>query len=122
MNDAVRVRLFQRLGDLYRQPNGFARRQRALNGFPLDVFHHQIVRTDVVKLADVRMVKRSDGAGFVAESFRVLALESFDGYGAVDTSVEGLPHLAHTTRADVGEQLIGAQPGADAPGNHRAEL
>ena len=40
-------------------------------GVALDVLQHQIVRADVVDLADVRMVERGDRARFLVEAVGV---------------------------------------------------
>ena len=46
-----------------------------LRRLPLDQLHDQVIRSDVVELADVRMIQRGDGAGFDFESIG----ESFGG-------------------------------------------
>ena len=42
---------------------------RGLDGRALDEFHDEVIRPDVVELADVRMVQRGDGPGFTLEAF-----------------------------------------------------
>ena len=38
---------------------------RAARGLALDQLHHHIARFDIEQRADIRMVQRGDGAGFV---------------------------------------------------------
>ena len=67
VHDALGVSLRQRTRDLrsiqqrrrYRQRTAL---QDLRDGFPFDQFHHQIIRPDVVKRADVRMIQRRNGA------------------------------------------------------------
>ena len=61
------VRFFQRACDLDSEPDGFVSPKRALRGFALDVFHHQIIRPDVVNLANMRMIERGNGVSFLLE-------------------------------------------------------
>ena len=72
MQDAARVRFFERRGDLNRQTDRVVRGQRALERLALDVLEHQVVRPDVVDLADVRMIERGDRARFLLEPLAVL--------------------------------------------------
>ncbi len=46
-------------------------------------FQHQIVRSHVVYLADVRMVQGGDTASFFCEAFDVLALQPLNGHDTV---------------------------------------
>ena|SRR6187551_2348281 len=80
----------------------------------LDVLHHQIIRSDVIQLADVWVIERCDRAGLALESLGVLGLEALDCDDTIDSRVAGLPHLAHATRAKRSGQLVGAKsvPGA----------
>jgi len=75
----------------------------------LDVFHHQVVRTDVVDLADVRMIQLGDGFGFAFKAFAEGGLGDFDGYDAVQARIAGAVDLAHAARADGGEDFVGAE-------------
>ena len=75
-------------------------RQRPLQRRALDELHHQVIRPDVVELADVRMIQRRHGARFALEAFGELLLGDLDGDDAVEPRVARLPHLAHAARAD----------------------
>ena len=70
---------------------------------------HQVIRTDVVDLADVRMIQRGDGASFLLKPRAMLALEPLDGDDAIQACVASLPDLAHAARANVRKNLIRAE-------------
>ena len=68
MQDVFVVRFLERRRDLDRQSERVLGRQGPMSGMSLDVLHDQVVRTDVVDLADVRMVQRGDRPGLALES------------------------------------------------------
>ena len=72
-------------------------------------FHHQVVGSDIIELADVGMVQGRDGAGFVFEALGEALLGDFDGDSAVEARVASLPHLAHPALAEGREKLVGAE-------------
>ena len=79
---------------------------RAFQRSALDVFHHQVIGADIVKLADVGMVQRSHGPGFLFEALGELLLRNLDGDRAVEPRVPGLPHFSHPARAQRREDFI----------------
>ena len=66
------VRLFQRTRDLDRQPHGLVQGKRALERLAFDVLKDQVIRPDIIELANVGMVQRRNRAGFSFESVAVL--------------------------------------------------
>ena len=66
----------------------------------LDVLEHQVIRADVVDLADVGMIQRGDRARLLLEPRVMLALQPFDRDDAIQAGVAGFPHLAHAAGAD----------------------
>jgi hypothetical protein len=68
VENAAAVRRFQGACDLERQWQCLFGRHRSPWGLAVDVLEHQIPGADVVKLADVRMIQRSDRACFIFES------------------------------------------------------
>ena len=69
MHDALFVRGFECAGDLARDLQRLIQRNRALPDSlrqrrPLHQFHHQVVGSHVVKVADVEMIQRGDGVNF----------------------------------------------------------
>ena len=63
----------------------------------------------------MRMIQRSNGAGFALEAgAQILALgdvfrQDLDGDGAVEASVARLVDFAHSSSADRGEDFVGAE-------------
>lgn len=113
--------LVQGLGDLHavakhlvdrKWPARDALRER----FTLQQFHDQVVVTDVIERADVRMVELRDGLGLALEPkpelrvLRELRRQNLDGHAAVEPRVASLPHLTHAARANARDDLIRAEP------------
>src|SRR4051794_22377891 len=109
MDDASGMRLFECRGDLYSQPQGFVWRQRTSQRLTFYVFHHQIIRTDVIELADMRMIQSGDSTGFALESLGMLGLQPLDGHYAIQPCVASFPHLAHAALADGGKDFVRAK-------------
>src|SRR5215469_17704073 len=97
-----------------RNAQSLLRFDRAPQWRSLNVFHHQIVRADVVQSADVRMIERRNSARFALESFTVRRTEDLDCDGSVQTSVSGFPDFSHPARTDGGKDLIGTKLVADS--------
>jgi hypothetical protein len=67
------------------------------------------IRADIVELTDVGVVESGDSVGFAFEAFGKLGVGDFDGNGAVETGIAGLPDLAHAAPAERGEKLVGTE-------------
>ena len=65
----------------------------------LHEFHHDVVRPDIVELADVGMVEGRDRPGFPLKTRGEFVLGDFDGYDTIEPCVARLVYLAHTTGA-----------------------
>ena len=74
-----------------------------------DVLHHQVIRTDVMERADVRMIQRGDGASFLLKTRRVLALELFNRDDTVQPRVTRLLNLAHAARTNRRKDFVRAE-------------
>ena len=85
------------------------RRQRPADRLALEVFEHQVVRADVVHLADVRVVERGDRVRLALEALEVLGGHLFDGDDAVEARVAGSIDFAHAAGADDGFDFVGAE-------------
>jgi hypothetical protein len=72
MCDALLVRGFERVTYLRCDSQSFIKRHRPFGRLALDKLHHQIIRADVVNLADVGMIQRGDRFGFTLETLREL--------------------------------------------------
>ena len=79
---------------------------------------HAVLFAHVVERADVRVVQAADGLGFALEAFPALRVvcevfgKDLDGYRAVQTSVGGSIHLAHTTCANLRRDFVWAKSGS----------
>src|SRR5215831_14889394 len=99
MRDALTVGGSESFENLASVRDGLVERHRALQRLALDVFHHQVIGTDIVNLADVRMVQSSYGAGFLLEARGELLFRDFDRDGAIEAAVASFPNVAHSARA-----------------------
>jgi len=100
----------QSVGDLHRHIQQFTNVVDRRNRRPLDKLHDQVVRPDVVELADIGMIQRGDGAGFPLEALAEILVRNLDGDGAIEARVARTIHLAHTARAHGRGDLIRPQP------------
>ena len=111
MHDRLIMRCVQSQRDLPREAERFLHRHRPLpdpfpEGRPLDVLHDQIIGTNVVERADVGMVQRGDGLGFLLKASAETNQRSLDGDVAIQPRVTGTPHLTHTAPADGREYFV----------------
>ncbi len=84
-----------------------------------DILHDQVGKAvplaDIVQAANVWMVERGNGAGFALKpvmgigALREFRANHLDGNGSAQSSVAGTKHLAHSTFAKLGKDLIGAK-------------
>jgi len=66
------VRRVQGIADLPSVLHRSIERQWAFKWRAVDELHHQVIRADVVELADMRMIQRGDEARFARETIGVL--------------------------------------------------
>jgi hypothetical protein len=93
---------------------------RPLERRALDVLHYQIVRTNVVKLADVGMVECRYRARFALEALRKLFFYNFDCNSAIQSRVASTIDFAHASGANGFEEFISAQPSSGSQGHRRS--
>src|SRR5712691_13020430 len=72
MRDALVVRSAESIGNLPRDAQSLIERHWSRGRLALDELHHQVIRADVVNLADVGVIQRGDGFGFTFKAFREL--------------------------------------------------
>jgi hypothetical protein len=77
--DRFAMRGFERAGQLNCRLQRQIERQRILDFCTVDVLHDEIVGTDVVNLADVRMIQCRDGPGLALEALAKFFGRCFDG-------------------------------------------
>ncbi len=73
-----------------------------------------IVRTYVVKVADVGMVQRGDGSRLSFKAFCEIALRDLDRDDPIQARVAGLPHLSHAAGAERRKDFIRSEFVADS--------
>ncbi len=109
MENPLGMRGFQSSGDLQSRSHGVGFGHGPLEGRAFDILEHQIIRADVVNLADVRMVERRDGSGFLLETRAMVTFQPFDGDVTIQTRVSGSIDFAHAARANRRKNLIRAE-------------
>src|ERR1700686_5025801 len=100
MRDALTVRGVERIADLRGAFQSLIQREGSFKRLTFDVLHHQVIWSDVVKLADVRVIQRRHGASLAVESFTELALSNLKRDDAIQPRVAGFVHLSHAARSD----------------------
>jgi hypothetical protein len=99
----------ERGGDLGGQAHGLIDSLRSLKRTAINVFEHQVVRADVVNLADVRMIDRGDGAGFPHEARAMSFVQALDSDDTVEPRIAGLPDLTHAACTNGREDFVGTE-------------
>ncbi len=83
MHDAVGMGRVERVGRLHGVLERGPHRQRPAQGFPFDVFQHQVVRPDIEQGANMRMVQGGHGARLPFEAVGESLAGDLDGHIAV---------------------------------------
>ncbi len=109
VDDAFAVRCVEGVEDLPGVLDGFVHWQRAFERSAVDQFHHQVIRADVVDLADVRMIQRRDGAGLAFKTVREFGLQNFHTDITVQPCVTRFPHFTHAAFTDRRDDFIRAE-------------
>jgi hypothetical protein len=73
------------------------------------ILHHQIVRPNIVQMADIWMIQRSDCLGFALKALRKLRGGNFDRNIAIQAWIARPIYLTHATCADKRKDLVGPQ-------------
>ncbi len=111
VKDPALVRRVQGVGDLGRQPYRFVLCNPISKWFPLEILEDEVIGSDVVDLANVRMVNRGDGARFALKPVRIVSDQPLDRDRAIQASIVRLVDLAHTARADQRLNFVRAESG-----------
>ena len=121
MNDAAAVGFFEGVRDFDGDFYGFISGERlaceaSVERLAFEVLHDEevdsILRADVVKDADVRMLQAGNGFGFAIETGAQFGVgaevrrKNFDGNDALETSVAGFVDLSHAAGADGGLDFV----------------
>jgi len=75
----------------------------------LHQFHHEIVRTNVVNRADVRVVEVGNGPDFPLKSVAEFVIRDLDGDSAAQARVARPVYLSHTAIGKMRFDLVGSE-------------
>ena len=118
------MRVGQGGGDLRGVAECLVDRQRAIfqpggDGVALEQFHHQVVRADVVKRADVGMIQRRNRTGLALEAVAEPLVGELDGDGPAEARVDGAKDFAHAALAEFAFDPVGSEASAGVQHGHR---
>ncbi len=113
MNDPLGVSGFERGSDLPGEAQNRGRRKRLPlfrgdNRRSANTLHDQIVRTDIVNLADI-MIQRCDCFGFALEPLAKTRAGNFDSDLPIQTCVLGQVHFSHPAHANGRQDFVRAE-------------
>src|SRR5690349_12242573 len=100
VKNAAFVRGVQCVRNLARQPHRFVWSNRTSERFSLEILEDEVVGSDVVDLANVWMVDRSDGARFALKPAHIAGDPPLDRDRGIQAFIVRLVDLAHPARAD----------------------
>jgi hypothetical protein len=121
MDDALAMRLVERVGDLAGDLQRLVERERPFleprgQRLALEMRHDQIVRAvtlaDVVDAADVGMIQGGDRAGLALETRPQIGIigdltgQHPDGNRSIEARVAGFVNFAHSARTECAQNLI----------------
>ena len=126
MDDAVAVRVGERIGNLNRVAQDLVQGQCAASDplgqrFALEILHDDeldaVLLTDVIQGTDVRMIDLGDGARLAGKALgpggRARAgRQHLERHGAIEARIAGAIHLPHSAGAKRAGDFISAQTGA----------
>src|SRR5215467_14912640 len=100
MRDAFPVRGIQCVQHLSGIFDGLFQRKRTSQRSAVDELHDEIVGTDIIEMANVRMVQRSNDARFLSEALAKLAGANLDCDRTAEPCVGRAVDFTHTARSD----------------------
>jgi hypothetical protein len=104
------VRGVERFANLDRIFQRWIEGQWSLERRTLDVLHHQIIRTDIMQRADVRVIQCRDDARFAFEALGEFGFGDFQRDDAVQSRIAGFVHFTHAPCTHGREDFIWPQP------------
>jgi hypothetical protein len=119
MHDPAPVRRIQRIEYLFRVFDCFIERQRTSKRLAVDVLHNEVVGSDIMERADVRMIQGGNGARLTLKALAELGRRNLDGDGAPEPCVTRLPYLAHASCADGRQDFIRSEASSGRARHHR---
>ena len=99
MRDAFVMSGFERAAMPSASRTASGRSQRPARRSAVDVLHDDVIRADIVNLADIGMIQRGDGFGFPLEAFGKPGVGNLDGHIAIEPRIARFPHRSHAAGA-----------------------
>jgi hypothetical protein len=79
----------------------------------MDVLHDEIIRADIIEMANIGMTQRSNCSRLAFEAFRELLLGDFDSDIAAESGIVGLINLSHAAFTQLGSNTVMGDCGSD---------
>src|SRR6516164_7499936 len=104
MDDALRMCCSQRVCDLRRIADALFNRnlspfQSGCESFTLDQFHNEIIGSQVIERANVRMIQRRNSKRFTVKAIIKMLAAGLDRDRAAQTCIDGSKYFAHSPSA-----------------------
>jgi hypothetical protein len=116
--DPAPVCRVQRIEYLLRVFDRFVERQRTSERSAFDVLHNQVVRSDIMERADVRMIQGGNGTRLTLKALAELRRRNLDRDSAPEPCVASLPYLAHATCTDGRQDFVRSQVSSGRARDH----
>ena len=117
MDDPFAMRCIQSVTDLRPKFHDFLDRQRTLQRLAFDAFHYEVVGTEIVECADMRVIQGRYGTRLALEACAEFLAADLNGDGSIQAGIMGSVHFAHTALADGRQDLVRSQPGSRSLGH-----
>src|SRR6266545_1247806 len=109
MRDSPAMRGVERIADLRRVAQHGLDRKGSVKRLPVNVLHDEVIGSDVVECANIRMIQVRDRPRLALEPVAEPLTAHFDGDSSSQTRVAGAIHLAHAARAQQSLDLVRSQ-------------
>src|SRR5689334_6511836 len=109
MCDPSLMRGFKRIQNLCRVLDGAFHRNGSLKRGALRKLQNQIIRANVMKLTNIRMIQSCRCAGFSLKSVSELHLGELKSHGSAEPRIARAIHFSHASSSDKRNDLVGAE-------------
>src|ERR1700747_1910715 len=106
MRDTLAMRRFERAGQLNGKRQRLIERKGPFDFRSFHILHDQVIRPDVIELANVRMIQGGYRTRPALNPVTELRGRSLEGDDAIKPRIAGFPHLAHAARADARKNFV----------------
>ncbi len=106
MNDPGGVRCGHSVRDLNGAVQKFSHRAAGCETVARNKLHHEIVRPNVIELADIGMAESRHGSGLTFEPCADVFRRDLNGYGTAESRIARTVYGAHSAGADQRHNLV----------------